>query len=121
MKKLVIVLIILLAASAAYADQIALGDFPVGSWTDSNYDAVWEFTSSNIRILSPSGELLWTFAGKTIENFRVSLDGTSPVISFSCPEAGRSYRFVKPLTNTNVNLQIERSGLEPYSVTMRRR
>jgi hypothetical protein len=121
MKKRIIVLIILLAASAAYADTINLGDFPVGSWVDSNYDAVWDFSSTNIRILSTSGAVLWDFAGKTIQNFSVSLDGTQPVISFSCPEAGRSYRFVKPLTNTNVNMQIERSGLETYSVTMRRR
>ncbi|MDR0321710.1 MAG: hypothetical protein LBI28_09420 [Treponema sp.] len=121
MKKLVIVLIILLAASAAYADTINLGDFPVGAWIDSNYDAVWEFTSTNIRILSTSGAVLWDFRGKTIQNFSVSLDGAQPVISFSCPEAGRSYRFAKSLTNSNLTMQIERSGLAAYSVNMRSR
>ena len=120
MKKLIVVLIFLLAASALFADPIQLGNFPVGKWLDPNYDAVWDFTSGNIRILSPSGAVLYDFSTKTVNNFKVFLEGTQPGISFTCPEAGRSYRFLKPLTNTDVVLEIERSGQAKYSVNMKK-
>jgi hypothetical protein len=118
MKKLIVVFILLLAAPMLFADTINLGNFPVGQWLDSNYDAVWDFSTGNIRILSTSGAVLWDFSTKTVNNFRVFLDGTNPGISFTCPEAGRSYRFVKPLTNNNVILEIDRDGQPKYSVTM---
>jgi len=121
MKKLIAVLVILLAASALYADPISLGNFPVGQWTDPNYNAVWDFSTGNIRILSLNGQVLWDFSTKTVQNFRVFLDGTQPGISFTCPEAGRSYRFLKPLTNTDVVLEIERSALPKYSVNMKKK
>ena len=121
MKKLIVVLLVLFAAASLPADPIQLGTFPIGQWLDANYDAVWDFSSNNIRILSTDGRVLYDFAGKTIQNFRVFLDGTQPGISFTCPEAGRSYRFIKPLVNTDVIMEIERSGLPTYTVTMRRR
>jgi hypothetical protein len=120
MKKLIVFLVIFFAAVSLFADPIQLGNFPVGQWLDANYDAVWDFSSSNIRILSTSGVVLYDFSTKTINDFRVFLDGSSPGISFTCPEAGRSYRFVKPLANTTVILGIERTGLPAYSVTMQR-
>ena len=51
MKKMLVVLIILLAAVSLSADPIQLGNFPVGQWLDANYNAVWDFASDNIRIL----------------------------------------------------------------------
>ena len=120
MKKLILVLVILLAASALYADSIQLGNFPVGKWLDPNYDAVWDFSTNNIRILGTNGQVLWDFSTKTVQNFKVFLEGTQPGISFNCPEAGRSYRFLKPLTNTDVTMEIERSALPKYSVTMKK-
>ena len=121
MKKLIAVLIVLLAVSALFADPIQLGTFPIGQWLDPNYNAVWDFSSNNIRILSPGGQVLWDFSTKTVQNFKVFLDGTQPGISFTCPEAGRSYRFLKPLTNTDVVMEIERSGKAKYSVNMKKR
>ncbi|MDR0313178.1 MAG: hypothetical protein LBI14_06240 [Treponema sp.] len=119
MKKLLVVLIILMAAVSLSADPINIGAFPVGKWLDPNYDAVWEFSSNNIRILSTDGTVLYDFSTKTINAFSVFMDGTQPGISFTCPESGRSYRFVKPLTSTDLVMQIVRSGLPNYSVTMR--
>jgi hypothetical protein len=121
MKKLILVLVVLFAAVSLYADPIQLGSFPVGQWVDSNYDAVWDFASDNIRILSTSGAVLYNFSGKTINDFRVFMDGTSPGISFTCPESGRTYRFTKPLTNTDVVLQIDRTNMPNYSVTMKKK
>ena len=121
MKKLIAVLVILLAASALFADPIQLGTFPIGQWLDHNYNAVWDFSSNNIKILNTNGQVLWDFSTKTVQNFKVFLDGTQPGISFTCPEAGRSYRFLKPLTNTDVVMEIERSGKAKYSVNMKKR
>lgn len=121
MKKFVIVLVFMFAATALFANPIQLGSFPIGRWLDSNYDAIWEFSTNNIRILdSKSGVVLWDFSTKTIEGFRATISGTSPVILFSCPEAGRSYRFTISLSDGNVTMQIDRTGQPQYSVVMRR-
>jgi hypothetical protein len=48
------------------------------------------------------------------------LEGVQPGITFTCPEAGRSYKFLKPLTNTDVIMEIERSNKPKYSVTMKK-
>jgi len=120
MKKLIVLLAVFFVAVSLSADPIQLGSFPVGKWLDSNYDAVWDFASNNIRILDTSGTVLYDFSSKTVENFKVFLDGTQPGISFNCPEAGRSYRFLKPLTDTDVIMEIERSELPKYTVTMKK-
>jgi len=121
MKKLIVILVVFFAAVSLSADPISLGSFPVGKWLDTNYDAVWDFASDNIRILSPSGAVLYNFSDKTVQNFRAFMDGVQPGISFNCPEAGRSYRFLKAAgINTDVVLEIERAGQPKYSVTMKR-
>ncbi|ULQ60764.1 hypothetical protein K7I13_05710 [Brucepastera parasyntrophica] len=121
MKKVFFALVVLMLAGTVSAADINLGDFPLGSWTDTNYDAVWEFTSGNIRILDLNGAVLYDFSDKTVNDFRVFLDGNSPAISFSCVESGRSYKFVKPLTNTDIQMEINRTSLPVYKVTMKRK
>jgi len=121
MKKIFVVLIILLTAAVSLsADPIQLGNFPVGQWLDANYDAVWDFTSNNIRILSTDGKVLYDFSSKTIQDFKVIVEGAQPGITFSCPEAGKSYKFLKPLTNSDVSMQIKRRDLPDYTVTMKK-
>jgi len=121
MKKLIIVLVLMLAATALFGQSIKLGTFPVGKWLDPNFDTVWEFTSSNIRILSSTdGSVLYDFSGKTIQNFKVFVDGTQPGISFTCPESGRSYSFKASLPKTDVVMEIERSDQPKYSLTMKK-
>jgi len=119
MKKMILVLLLLLAATAVYAQQINLGNFPVGRWLDANYNAVWEFTSSNIRI-TVDGNVVFDFSQNTVQNFRVSMDGTQPSITFSCPEAGRTYRFTTRLPATGLRMTIDREGLPQYTVDMSR-
>jgi len=120
MKKIFAVLIVLLTAVSLSADPIQLGDFPVGQWLDATYNAVWDFTSNNIRILSTNGNVLYDFSGKTIQDFKVILEGTQPGISFTCVESGRSYKFLKPLTGSDVNMQIKRPDRPDYSVTLKK-
>jgi len=121
MKKIAMVLVLLLVTSTVFANPIQLGTFPIGRWLDPNWNAIWEFTSNNIRILSSTdGTVLYDFSSKTIRGFRVFLDGTQPGITFTCPEAGRTYRFIARLPSTNVVMEITREGLPNYSVTMQR-
>ena len=117
MKKLVLVLFVALVAMSVSAQTIQLGNFPVGQWLDHNYNAIWEFSSNNIRILYPNGVVAHDFSTSTIQNFRVFMEGTQPGISFSCPDTGRSYRFIKPLSNSDLVMEIEREGQPSYSVT----
>jgi len=120
-KKIIVCLFVLFVAASLYAsDPIQLGNFPVGQWLDHRYNAVWDFSSNNIRILSTDGRVLYDFSGKTIQNFRVFMEGAQPGISFTCPEAGRSYRFIKTLTNTDLVMEIERTNRPLYSVTMKK-
>jgi hypothetical protein len=120
MKKIFVILIILLAVGTLSADPIHLGNFPVGQWLDANYNAVWDFTSNNIRILSLNGTVLYDFSDKTIQNFNVFMEGTEPAISFTCPEAGRSYKFMKPVFNDDLTMQINRPHRPEYLITMKK-
>jgi hypothetical protein len=120
MKKMLVVLIILLAAASLPADPIQLGNFPVGQWLDAKYNAVWDFTSNNIRILATDGRVLYDFSGKTIQDFKFILEEAQPGISFTCPEAGRSYKFLKPLIGSDLVMEIERKSLPKYIITMKK-
>jgi len=120
MKKVLVVLIIMLAAASLPADPIQLGNFPLGQWLDANYNAVWDFTANNIRILSTDGKVLYDFSTKTIQDFKVIVEDAKPGITFTCPEAGRSYKFLKPLLNSDLVMEIERRYLPRYSVTMKK-
>lgn len=119
MKKTILLIFMgLFVLSGVFADDIDLGDFPLGSWLDANYDAVWEFTTGNIRILSPSGELYFDFQARGIEDFKVGVGLEGPFITFTCAEVGKSYKLVKPLTSSSLILEITRTGLPLYRVDM---
>ena len=120
MKKFVVVLVMLFAACALFANPIQLGSFPIGRWLDHNYDAVWDFSSNNIRILGTDGRVIYDFSTRTVENFRFFMEGIHPGITFSCPEAGRTYRFMSTVQDTNIVLEIERPDMPKYSVNMRK-
>jgi hypothetical protein len=120
MKKLIVVLVLLFAATVVFGQSIQLGRFPAAKFLDSNYDAIWEFTANNIRILdSNTGELYYDFSGMT-QDFAVSVEGMTPVIKFACADAGRSYTFKANLSTDEVAMEIDRSGLPRYTVTMKK-
>jgi hypothetical protein len=122
MKKMMAVLIVLLVAMTASAIPLDTGAFPKGKWLDSNYNAVWEFSADNIRILSRSGAVIYDFSQKTVQEFNVFIEANNPGITFSCPESERRYRFMKPLVGTDVIMTIDRTLYMPdfpiYTVTM---
>jgi hypothetical protein len=120
MKKLAfLVLILVLTAGFASAQGIDVGDFPTGKWLDPNYDAVWEFSVDNIRILDTSGGVYFDFSEATVENFDVSAGTKGVVLSFSCVETGKSYTFTKPVSmGTSIILEIDPPWNEDYRVEM---
>lgn len=119
MKRVLLVVLILLSVTlVTSAEGINLGDFPLGKWLDANWDAVWEFRSDNIRILSPAGEVLYDFADKNVTDFSVKPSTGGLVLSFKCAEANRSYQFTKPLTNMNLKMVIVKGSGAPYEVEL---
>jgi hypothetical protein len=123
MKKIAfaLALFIVLIGAASAQSTIALGTFPVGTWQDANYGAIWEFSSDNIRILSSSGEVYWDFTAKGIQDFKVVAEASGVGITFSCSEAGlsgKTYKILSSLTSASLTLAITRAGLPLYTVKM---
>jgi len=119
MKKILLFILILTAATVmVHSEGIELGDFPIGKWLDSNWDAVWEFNSTNIRILSTDGSVHYDFDGKTIDNWSVKPGTKGLVLSFYCPETGKKYQFTKPLTNLNLLMVIDTDTGNHYEVEL---
>jgi len=118
MKKLIIALVLLLASTALFAQtRINLGTFPVGSWLDTNYNAVWEFSSNNI-VIKVNGAVVWDFSQQGIQNFNVGTQGTNPSVTFGCSAAGRTYRLTTRLPGSGLTLTIDRQGEPQYTVNM---
>ncbi|MGC9313179.1 MAG: hypothetical protein ACP5IA_10850 [Sediminispirochaetaceae bacterium] len=121
MKRIIIIMsLLLIAAGIVTAEGINLGSFPLGKWLDPNYDAVWEFTTENIRILSTDGEVYYDFGEKTVRDFKVAVEAGKPVMSFSCDESRRSYKFTKPISNMNIILEIDAPWQSDYMVEMKK-
>lgn len=116
-----LVIILFIGAAPAFAQGINLGNFPLGSWFDANYDAVWEFSTGNIRILAPDGSVHFDFGAKGIQDFKLGAGAEGPFITFSCAAVGKSYKLTKPLLKAEMSLEIERAGLPKYTVTMAKR
>ncbi len=119
MKKFLLVILMVAAATVmVHSADMELGDFPLGKWLDSNWDAVWEFESNNIRILDVDGGVYCDFSEKTIENWSVKPGTKGLVVSFYCPETGKKYQFTKPLTNLNLLMVIDTDTGNHYEVEL---
>ena len=118
MKKLFLIALITLSSTVLFSEGIELGNFPLGNWVDSNWDAVWEFNSGNIRILDTDGALVYDFANKTIVDFKVSPSTSGLKLSFRCEETGKNYEFTKPITNLNLQMVIDTDTGNHYEVEL---
>ena len=121
MKKKILVLCLLTAAVfTVSAGDFNPGEFVIGKWIDSNYDAVWEFTGDNIRILTlDESDVYYDFKDKTIEDFTIGVKDKMPSLSFFCRETGKEYTFKKPLTGKDLVLEIIPPSKNFYSVKMK--
>ncbi len=111
MKKILFVtLILLFIGGGLFAEGIELGEFPLGKWIDDTYGAVWEFSSTNIRILDVNGNVYFDFEGKTIQDFKAGANMDGIYIQFYCAESGRKYKFVKAPTDMNLEMTIDKDS-----------
>ena len=122
MKKAILILAaILLTATAVWAQGIDLGKFPTGKWMDSNWDAVWEFSSDNVRILDTKGTVIYDFRGK-ISDFNVAVTITEAKITFTCKDANRKYTFTKGVKDLDLVMRIDPDWSDKdYEVTLKLR
>lgn len=106
-KALLLALLFCTTTIMAYSQGIDLGDFPLGKWNDSKWEAVWEFRSDNIRILDNDGGVYYDFEGKTIVDFSVKPSMSGVVLSFYCEETGKEYKFTKGVANLDLEMEID--------------
>jgi len=118
MKRFIFTMLLFTLFLFSVSAEVDLGNFPLGKWLDANYDAVWEFTSSNIRISDPSGELVYDFSNATMEDFSVGAGMDGITLSYYCPETEKTYILTKPVTGSDLTLKIERTGKPAYQVDM---
>jgi len=120
MKKIIIVLFLLFAATVVFAQSIKLPDqFPVGKWKDANYDATWEFTSSSIKVTDNKTGESYSLQGRNLE----PIVGMQPGLKFQNADPNNprtSYSFKAALPGTDVLMEIERPGLAKYTATLKK-
>ena len=123
MKKVLFIFLfsaLLLISVSAQDKDFNPGDFVLGNWIDSNYDAVWEFTGDNIRILTMDGKgVYYDFKDKTKKDFKISVTDNMPSLSFYCEETGKKYTFKKPLTGKDLLMDIIPPSKKLYTVKMK--
>ena len=118
-KKVLFFLLLTAAVFTVSAQDFNPGEFVIGKWIDSNYDAVWEFTGDNIRILTMDEKsVYYDFKNKTIEDFTIAVKDKMPSLTFFCRETGKEYTFKKPLTGKDLVLEIIPPSKMFYSVKM---
>jgi len=119
MKKIFAILLVLgIAVTAAFAADT---EFPTGKWLDKNWDAVWEFGIGNsLKLWNTNGDLIYDFSKDKITDLKLLPSQEGLVLSFTCPETHRSYKFVKPITlSADLELEIDRDWTdEEYSTTI---
>jgi hypothetical protein len=129
-KKLFAILIILVVSGAVFAQiDVPSVSFSLppginaGSWLDTNYNAIWEISSDNIRILYADGRVAFDFRGK-IQDFKPII-AAQPGFSFKSSVAGRDYTLtIKPSlanpTAPDITLKIVRPNEEDYTTDMKK-
>ena len=121
MKKIIIVLFLLFAATVVFAQAIDLGAFPAGKWVDSKYNATWEFSKNSIKVTDNKTGESFNFAGQ-IQNLKLVDGGRSGVgLTFSSSAAGRDYT-VTPAAPPSLDLTmvIKRAGLPDATLTLKK-
>ena len=129
MKKLLGILTVAFIASTGLFAQAVQADgtvaqWPQGRWTDEKYQADWVFQidplMQKIAELydSNTGELIFTFTRKNIQDFKMEASEGGVTLSWKCAATNRSYKFRKDLTSDkSLHMDIHNDKFnEDYSV-----
>lgn len=84
-----------------------------GTWYDKKYDCNWVLSvNANATALAKlvdasTGNVYYTFTKNNVKNFNQEFTVTNgAVITFECPAKNRTYRFVKPISNPDLDIDI---------------
>lgn len=103
-------------SDAMAAAEAAREDVPQslqGTWYDKKYDCNWVLSvNANSTALAKlvdasTGNVYYTFTKNNVKNFNQEFTVTNgAVITFECPAKNRTYRFVKPISNPDLDIDI---------------
>lgn len=120
MKKLVLVLVLLMAVGAVQLfAQDVMASLPTGSWIDTNYNGTWTFAATGITIRCNTTGATYTFNTGNVQELAAARSGLSAGITFRSQARGKTYTFFPNLTDNTMRLLIDRPNEEQYVVTMR--
>ena len=96
-------------------------EFPTGTWIDENWDAKWVFAKDKVELYDVDGALVYTFTKDTTEDFKLTPSTEGLVLSFTCAETERAYKFIKPISlSTDLEMVINPDWTdEDYKVTIK--
>ena len=96
-------------------------EFPTGTWIDENWDAKWVFAKDKVELFDGKGDLVYTFTKDNTVDFKLTPSKEGLVLSFSCAETERAYKFIKPITlSTDLEMEIDPDWTdEDYKVTIK--
>lgn len=96
-------------------------EFPTGTWIDENWDAKWVFAKDKVELFDGKGDLVYTFTKDNTVDFKLTPSKEGLVLSFSCAETERAYKFIKPITlSTDLEMEIDPEWTdEDYKVTIK--
>ena len=123
MKKLVLVLVVLLAVSGAvFAQNVSdiLSAIPAASYAHPSDGTVWVFAATGITI-QEKGRAVATISTSEMKDLRaIAAGGAGFAFNFKTDLYDRSYQFVYDATNGALRRTIDRSGLAQDVVTLQR-
>ena len=96
-------------------------EFPTGTWIDENWDAKWVFAKDKVELYDVDGALVYTFTKDTTKDFKLTPSTEGLVLSFTCAETERAYKFIKPISlSTDLEMVINPDWTdEDYKVTIK--
>lgn len=95
MKKFLAILFVL---AICVTGVFAADEFPTGTWIDENWDAKWVFAGDKVELYDENDDLVYTFTYDNTTDFKLVPTTEGLVLSFTCAETNRSYKFIKPIT-----------------------
>ncbi len=114
------------AKAAAEAAREEVPQSLQGTWYDKKYDCNWilsvNATATGLAKLvdASTGNVYYTFSKNNVQNFKQEYNMTNgAIISFECEATNRTYKFIKPISGTDLKLEVyNRVNQETHNPTL---